>query len=353
MKIELAVPHRGQLRGNTVTAERIRRGLERLGEEVRISFFAAGQDGAAAGDGGGPAGEEFSPAVLHGFHAYWFEIYRRRRGPSPVPYAVTLTGTDLNHHLYEPDKRPLVLRCLDGAAAVHVFHEAAARELWREAPSTRGRTHIIAQALEPFPANGGRGGLPAREPGAFVFLLPAGVRRVKQIPFALSTLRELRAVCPAVRLWLAGPVLEADEAARVRALVEANRGWARWLDPLPHHRMGGLYERADAVLNTSLSEGQSSAVLEAMAQGVPVLAADIPGNRSVVADGATGLLFRDKEQFLAQARRLLADGEWRRALAARARAFVRARHSPESEALALRAMYRSISNAAAMRASRP
>ncbi|MEE2642071.1 MAG: glycosyltransferase [Planctomycetota bacterium] len=38
-------------------------------------------------------------------------------------------------------------------------------------------------------------------------------------------------------------------------------------------------------------EGQSNAVMEAMAAGVPVVASDIPGNRDLVVDGSTGFLF--------------------------------------------------------------
>ncbi len=42
----------------------------------------------------------------------------------------------------------------------------------------------------------------------------------------------------------------------------------------------------------SASEGQSTAVLEAMASGVPVVVADIANNRELVHDGRDGLLFR-------------------------------------------------------------
>ena len=39
---------------------------------------------------------------------------------------------------------------------------------------------------------------------------------------------------------------------------------------------------AEVFVNTSLSEGQSSAILEAMALGTPVFARDIPGNRALL-----------------------------------------------------------------------
>jgi len=49
---------------------------------------------------------------------------------------------------------------------------------------------------------------------------------------------------------------------------------------------------ADIYVSTSCSEGMPMATLEAMAWNVPVVASDIPGNRTVVEDGKTGLLYQ-------------------------------------------------------------
>ena len=49
----------------------------------------------------------------------------------------------------------------------------------------------------------------------------------------------------------------------------------------------------DVLLSCSAYEGQSNSILEAMANGVPVIATDIPGNRDLVVDGKTGLLVPD------------------------------------------------------------
>ncbi len=47
----------------------------------------------------------------------------------------------------------------------------------------------------------------------------------------------------------------------------------------------------DVLWNSSLYEGQSNSVLEAMALGIPVIASDIPGNRDLVVHNESGLLF--------------------------------------------------------------
>jgi glycosyltransferase involved in cell wall biosynthesis len=48
---------------------------------------------------------------------------------------------------------------------------------------------------------------------------------------------------------------------------------------------------ADIYVSASHYEGMPMATLEAMAWGVPVIASDVPGNRAIVEDGRTGLLY--------------------------------------------------------------
>jgi glycosyltransferase involved in cell wall biosynthesis len=74
-----------------------------------------------------------------------------------------------------------------------------------------------------------------------------------------------------------------------------------------------LMPHADVLLNTSLYEGQSNAMLEAMAAGVPVVASDIPGNRDLVIDQQTGYLVdrEDVRTMVQRLRRLVTDTQMR------------------------------------------
>lgn len=78
---------------------------------------------------------------------------------------------------------------------------------------------------------------------------------------------------------------------------------------------------ADVLIRPSLTEGQSLAILEAMAAGVCVLATDIPANRELVDDGKSGLLapVGDARQLAARLDSLLTDGRLRDRLAAQGR----------------------------------
>jgi glycosyltransferase involved in cell wall biosynthesis len=61
----------------------------------------------------------------------------------------------------------------------------------------------------------------------------------------------------------------------------------------------------------SHSEGRSNALLEAMAMGLPIAAGDIPGNRELIEDGRTGLIFpiREPEALADKLEQLLAGPE--------------------------------------------
>jgi glycosyltransferase involved in cell wall biosynthesis len=52
-----------------------------------------------------------------------------------------------------------------------------------------------------------------------------------------------------------------------------------------------ILPHADLLWNGSLYEGQSNVILEAMQARVLVMASDIPGNRDMVQDNVTGILF--------------------------------------------------------------
>ena len=164
-----------------------------------------------------------------------------------------------------------------------------------------------------------------------LFVLPAGIRPVKAPRRPLGPFDRVVAAEPRVRLLYVGPVLEAAEGeALARAL--GGRPWARHLGPIAHGAIPSLLERADVVLNCSVSEGgMANSVLEAMALGRAVLAADIPGNRALVEPEVTGLLFGTDAELEAGALRLARDASLRARLGAAGLARVSERYPPERE----------------------
>lgn len=83
-----------------------------------------------------------------------------------------------------------------------------------------------------------------------------------------------------------GPLRGALEAQARAAGVDAE-----FPGVVDQTELQAVYAAADAFVLASFTEGHPKVLLEAMACGLPCVASDCAGNRSLVADGETGLLF--------------------------------------------------------------
>jgi teichuronic acid biosynthesis glycosyltransferase TuaC len=96
---------------------------------------------------------------------------------------------------------------------------------------------------------------------------------------------------PGFELVIAG---EGPERARLAALI-AGYGLGdrvRLLGPRPHRDLPALYGAADASVLASSREGWANVLLESMACGTPVVAANIWGNPEVVRAPAAGVIYQ-------------------------------------------------------------
>jgi glycosyltransferase involved in cell wall biosynthesis len=97
---------------------------------------------------------------------------------------------------------------------------------------------------------------------------------------------------------------------------------------VPQERLPPLYATADAFVLASFTEGHPKVLLEAMAAGLPCVASDCEGNRSLVVEGETGLLFdpRRPADLADRLARVLTDGALGESLGGAGRALVVARY---------------------------
>jgi L-malate glycosyltransferase len=124
-------------------------------------------------------------------------------------------------------------------------------------------------------------------PEAPLLIQVARLRPVKDHATSLRALALVRRHYPAARLLLVG---DGPQTQYVRNLSQK-------LDVASAVHLLGLRQDVPALLAScdvfvlsSLSEGASLSILEAMAAGLPVAATDVGGNAEIVADGQTGLL---------------------------------------------------------------
>ncbi|MGE5176182.1 MAG: TIGR04063 family PEP-CTERM/XrtA system glycosyltransferase, partial [Hyphomicrobiales bacterium] len=145
------------------------------------------------------------------------------------------------------------------------------------------------------------------------------------LPLLLEAFARLHAQDPSLRLLLVGG---GEDDARLRETA-AQRGLddaIRFTGRVPHEQVLDYCSLIDVFVYPRLSLRVTELVtalkpLEAMAMERCVVASDVGGNRELVEDGATGLLFRagDVDDLAATLRAALADPERRRTLGAAGR----------------------------------
>ena len=109
---------------------------------------------------------------------------------------------------------------------------------------------------------------------------------------AIDALPTVRRRHPAATLLVVSglnPAERAEAEARGRSLGVSEG--LRFLGRLEDAELGRLFTACDAYWTPTRYEGFGLTVLEAMAAGAPVVAADVPAVNEVVRDGVNGLLF--------------------------------------------------------------
>ncbi|RBW69597.1 glycosyltransferase family 4 protein [Bacillus taeanensis] len=329
MKIVLVTPNYHQPRGNTITVKRISDKLNSRGIETEIVSITEDHHV-----------NMLPPAdLVHGFHAYRFFKFKETLHQKMDTYVITMTGTDLNHDLFNDERRSDVIQSVTEASAVHVFSEKARNILLKEVPEIKEKTFVIPQGTTNFTTTDFT---IQKEDNTFLFVLPAGIRKVKNVPFAIHTLKKLHEKLPYVRLLLVGPIIEKDEGQLVKNLVEENKDWVQYIGQVSHHEMGAIYKHADAVLNTSHSEGQSTAIIEAMSLRIPLLVSGNEGNLSLITHNQTGFVYNDEGEFLEYAEQLVNNYEIREQFGEAAEKHINKHHTNTSEVEMLLKIYEDV-----------
>lgn len=333
MRVALFSPFsQGPLRGNIITVQRIAQHLPEAGWTpmiIPLDAVDATQVQTTI--------DRFRPDLLHAFHAFYSGPATREQAlQHGLPYLITMTGSDL--HDPELSHHPSALQAVADAAAVICFDTAAAAGLTRAFPALAERVAIIPQGVAPL-----RCDRPFPRPtDSFIILLPAALRPVKGVLEALTALAPLAAELPQLKLWIAGDAIDQQYADLVRQHA-ARLPWVELLGEVPHERMGDLLAACDLVLNNSLFEGgMANTLLEAMAAARPVIARDVPGNRSLIRQGETGWLFYNPTDLRGLLRGLIGNDTALRPIGQAARESVIHRFSAHHEAHALATLYAKI-----------
>ena len=154
--------------------------------------------------------------------------------------------------------------------------------------------------------------------------------------------------------WRLIVIGEGSERSRLEEFVNAHPQWRHRLTFLGlSHRVPEFLAAVDAYLLSSVIEGISNSLLEAMASGLPVVATAVGGNPEVVIDGESGLLFPvgDFNSLAKSLRSLREDAQLRLLLGRQARRRVREEFSIEAMVRQYQEVYEGLTAAIPLRAA--
>lgn len=167
------------------------------------------------------------------------------------------------------------------------------------------------------------------------------LRRVKRPDWVVRAAVDLADSLPSVRWLLVGHFKDDAWEQEIRRAVAQHGLQDRFYFPGFQDSMPPFYRAMDLLCHPSRREGAPRAVLEAMAAGLPVVAADVDGVPDLVEEGRTGFVFpvNDYESFLEGTRRLVQDAVLRRQMGTAARARIEERFTLKSAVAAYEDFY--------------
>ncbi|XP_075391236.1 glycosyltransferase 1 domain-containing protein 1 [Tenrec ecaudatus] len=323
--------------GNAVTARRIRDHLEAAGH---VCILKDTSDFDSASQVAHLLGEENVQAALalHLYRAGQLLLGHR------IPFGVIFGGTDVNEDVHQQEKKEVMGKVLEEARFAVAFTESMKQRAQAQWPQAQAKIFVRSQGISTAPNAAfhwstflQRAEIGHSADNLHVFLLICGLRPVKDPLYLVDAFSEWHREEPSVYLVIVGPEVDPVFTKDVKDRVQRSPG-VRLAGEMPQADLHAVVKNCFAVVNSSVSEGMSAAILEAMDLEVLVMARNIPGNAAVVKHESTGLLFSDPQEFVQLAKRVLEDRALEGDLVNRARDYVRTHHSWQAE----RATYQSL-----------
>ncbi len=213
-----------------------------------------------------------------------------------IPLVVTIHGSDLRMAMDKPFLLKLFLSVCKKAQHITCVSEAQKREIKRlginEEKISLFSMGIDEDFLKVRRREGDRGSFTVLSNRNFLRIYNVSLL-VRAIPLVLK--EELNTI-----FLIAGDGLERDRLEKEAKKLNVNSS-IRFLGRIPHDEMPNLLAQADIYVSTSLHDGTSVSLLEAMACGSFPIVTDIPSNREWILDGENGFLIpTEREDILAK-----------------------------------------------------
>lgn len=221
------------------------------------------------------------------------------------PFILTMGGTDIHVDLQEKGWDERTMELVSQSMALVCFTKEAQKMVIEANPAWKGKVKVIPQAVIPpviKESDVARDtSQKVTEQGSyneekFQILLPAGLRPIKDVLHLLEAWVDLDKQIPFLKIKVIGETLDRDVEQEVLAACHKH-SFLEYHSTVPFKEMSKVYAEADVVINTSKEEGQSTALCEAMALGIPVIARNNRGNSELIKHGQTGYIYQHPSEF--------------------------------------------------------
>ncbi|XP_045635148.1 glycosyltransferase 1 domain-containing protein 1 isoform X4 [Ursus americanus] len=270
--------------GNAVTAERVRDHLEAAGHVclLKDAFDL-----------------ESSSEVAHLIRAENLEaalalhLYRGGRllQGHGIPFGIIFGGTDLNEDVKQREKNEVMGRVLGEARFAVAFTESMKETAQTQWPHARDKIYIQSQGVMTVPNAAfnwntflHRSGINQSADNLHIFLLVCGLRHVKDPLYLVDAFSEWHREEPNVYMVIVGPEVDPLFTREVKAKVKRTAG-VRLLGEMPQGDLHAALRNCFAVVNSSMSEGMSAAILEDFVQLAKRLVREPALEKELVANG--------------------------------------------------------------------
>ena len=144
-----------------------------------------------------------------------------------------------------------------------------------------------------------------------LILLPASIRAIKDVIFAINAMSIVLLSHSSHYFFIIGSIREEFYYKEVLSFLKEKilvypqlSSKIKILDYILYDDFLAIIKESDLILNTSIAEGMSGSIIEAIALEVPVLVRKIAGNLELVEDEKTGLIFENIEEFTRKYQRI-------------------------------------------------
>ena len=215
------------------------------------------------------------------------------------PFIVTVHGSDLRMAMDRPFLLKIFLSICKKAQHITCVSEVQKKEI--EQLGIKGeKISVFPMCIEEDFLEVGRNRERSLNGGPITILSNRNLLPIYNVSLLIRAIPIVLKEEPNTKFFIAGDGPERDHLEKEAKKLNVNSSF-QFLGRVPHEEMSNLLARADIYVSTSLYDGTSVSLLEAMACGTFPVVTDILSNREWISDGENGFLIpTENETILAK-----------------------------------------------------